>query len=213
MASYGIPEDLDTRRAELIRARQLLRPVPEQIECKHGPLLITRGSSGLVYSAPHEVEHVRGGQPKFAEGGTAAAALWLAAATHGSSISTFDHQLSDPNDDRDHPYREALKNLSPSGVIDLHMMQPRGFEVCLGLGTNRKLSWGLYQVLTEEFLAADIRFATNWPFGARGHTITAAAHAWNVPAVQIEVAFDCYDESNPFNVPVFSALLRAAQRV
>lgn len=214
MAVYAQPPDLATRIAELYAALAMDQATPRRIDDEHGPLLVSDGTAPLLLTAPHEVPHWRNGAEKFGEGGTAALARTLAAATGAAALTTHETQTGDPNDDEVHRFRDLAVELGAGRVgLDLHMMQPRGFEVCLGLGPDVALARPVFDVVCTELLAADVRFAVNWPFGARGRTVTALLQHNGVPAVQVEVAYDCFESDHTSHAAVFSALLRSACRL
>ena len=166
-----------------------------------------------MFSAPHEMPGFRDGEAKIGETGTAALAATLASHTGGSAIWTHGTQSGDPNWDDPHPYAEHLLDLAADGIcVDLHMMRPRGFEVCIGLGIDHRLIRAVWEPLLDELLDADVRISLNWPFGARGRTLTARAQAGGIAAIQVEMIPDVFDLSSNEHVCVVSALLRAAAR-
>lgn len=184
----------------------------EIITSVHGGFAVVRGSN-LVFSAPHEMPQFRDGEEKIAEAGTAALAATLAAHTGGSAIWTHGTQAGDPNWDDPHPYASCLLGLAADGIcVDLHMMRPRGFEVCIGLGPDHRLNRAVWEPLLDELLDADVRVSLNWPFGARGRTLTTRAQAAGIAAIQVEMIPDVFDPSRDEHACVVSALLRAAAR-
>jgi hypothetical protein len=184
----------------------------EIITSVHGDFAVVRGSN-LVFSAPHEMPQFRDGEEKIGESGTAALAATLAAHTGGSAIWTHGTQAGDPNWDDPHPYASHLLGLAADGIcVDLHMMRPRGFEVCIGLGPDHRLTRAVWDPLLDELLDADVRISLNWPFGARGRTLTTRAQAAGIAAIQVEMIPDVFDPSSNEYACVVSALLRAAAR-
>jgi hypothetical protein len=98
---------------------------------------------------------IREGNIKQGEPETAYLAFYLASKTGGSAIGTIGEQVSDPNYVYGHPCIDVATKLSSGGMlIDLHMMKPRGFEICLGLGPENSLS----KHLREAVLAVVINF-------------------------------------------------------
>lgn len=159
-----------------------------------GPVACLPGKC-IILSAPHEAEHTRDGNPKIAEVGTAKLAFDLAERSSCAAIASLPGQLGDPNWDVPHPYFDELLTLTPSSpdlILDLHMMKPRGVDVCLGLGPNHKLADGAWQVLASAFISEGLTVSLNWPFPGGPRTITGKAHAINLNAVQIEMSWDCY---------------------
>lgn len=207
---HASPLDLPARHTEATRLHELVLPDGTRTESPVGSFITTHGSS-LVFSAPHEMEHTRDATQKHAEGGTGALAARLAALTGGSSIRTDGTQNGDPNWDDPHPYAEEALRLAAGGtLVDLHMMLNRGFEVCLGLGPDPSLNRHLWLVLVDELLAADVRVSLNWPFGAKGRTLTTRALRAGIPAVQIEMVPEAFDPTSDVFACVVSALGRAS---
>lgn len=155
-----------------------------------------RGVAGehLVFSAPHEVAQVRDGQPKLAEPGTGRLALAAATLLGAGGISTALSQTADPNWDREHPYIYAVGSLAPAtaAVIDLHMMLPRGIDVCVGLGPDPASVDGLWQPFVESLVRRDLKVAINWPFPAGRRTVTGKLQSQSRLAIQIEFSTDCF---------------------
>jgi hypothetical protein len=187
-------------------------PDTEVVPSPLGSFAIVRGSN-LVFSAPHEMPQVRDGDVKIGETGTAALAATLAARTGGSAIWTHGSQNGDPNWDDPHPYADALISQAADGLsIDLHMMRPRGFEVCIGLGPDHRLTRDVWTPLLDELLDADVRVSLNWPFGARGRTLSTRAQAAGIKAIQVEMIPEVFDSSSDEHACVISAVLRTAAR-
>jgi hypothetical protein len=185
---------------------------PEVVTSTHGAFKVLRGSN-LVFSAPHEMPQFRDGEENRGETGTAALAATLASHTGGSAIWTHGTQTGDPNWDDPHPYASHLFDQAANGIcVDLHIMRPRGFEVCIGLGLEQRRIRAVWEPLLDELLDADVRISLNWPFGARGRTLTTRAQAAGIAAVQIEMIPDVFDPSSNEHTCVVSALLRAATR-
>ncbi len=173
-----------------------------------------REGAGIVFSAPHEVTHLRDGIEKRSERGTGRLAFGLAGAVGGTGIRTVGPQTGDPNWDDGHPYTARLPRLAGGApVVDLHMMRDRGIEVCVGLGPRPELADGLWQPIVEEAVAGGLRAAVNWPFAARGRTVTAALHRQGLRAVQVELTWDCYKPDSPAMPVAWAAMVRAARRI
>ncbi len=211
---YLNPPDLDERRKEAVRTLASAQtPHSEVFQTSMGMVRKTSPAGPIVFSAPHEFEQMRDGQPKVAEQGTAEFAFGLAAVTGLAACSTAGPQQGDPNWDFGHPYLGVVSGLVPpaGAIIDLHMMRPRGFEVCLGLGPDHEKSRWVWEPLLNELLAADVRVALNWPFGARGRSVIAQASAFNLVGVQVEMSFEIFNRDDAAQWCVLSALVRAAE--
>ncbi len=207
------PKEEDARRTEL-EALQRLARLPRQPESSsRGPWEFTQGV-GLLFSAPHEATQVRDGVEKIAERGTADLAFALAHVTGGSGLATTNRQSGDPNWDLDHPYITKARELAGScPVIDLHMMRPRGLEICIGLGPDPRMSHELWRPFVEETVASGLRVSINWPFGANPRTVTGQIQRLGSRAVQLELSWECYDPTHPAMWRAWSSLARAAQQL
>jgi hypothetical protein len=178
-----------------------------------GPWEVVRGS-GILFSAPHEVTHIRDGAEKIAETGTGALALALARFTSGSGITTAPRQVGDPNWDVGNPYLERAHALAGDNpTVDIHMMRPRGVELCIGLGPFPALADGLWQVFLDEAVAAGLRVSVNWPFGANQRTVTAQLQARGKKAIQLELSWECFNGMDLAKTRTWSSIGRAARRL
>lgn len=174
-----------------------------------GPVSCLNGDT-IVLSAPHEAEHVRESTPKIAEVGTAKVAFDLASIYSCAAISALPEQTGDANWDIPHPYFDellALTESTPKLVIDFHMMKPRGVDICLGLGPNKELADGTWQILADAFLQQGLTVSLNWPFPGGVRTITGKAQDIGIRAIQIEMSWDCYGEG-----PLVSKAFRALEQ-
>jgi hypothetical protein len=178
-----------------------------------GPFQVRKGNA-LLLSAPHEMTHVRDGLKKQAETGTAAFAFALATYSGGSALATAEEQRGDPSWDLDNPYVDRASDLAKTGaVIDIHIMRPRGVEMCLGLGPRPELAQGLWNVLLEEAVAGGLRASINWPFAATSRTVTSQLQRRGVRAIQVELSSDCFDRAHVAMERAWTAMARAARRL
>ena len=201
---YCRPIDLEERRA-LIGRMALKRG---EVRGGNGYQYGVSSGSSLVFSAPHQEPHFREGVEKIGENGTADLAMMLADSTRGTALYTTGFQLGDPNWDESHEFSKEIQELSVGGaVVDLHIMRNRGVEVCLGLGVDHELSRPLWQPLLDEFLNADVRVSINWPFGGRGRPLTSKMQRLGVPALQIEMVPEVFDDNRYERACVVSALI------
>jgi hypothetical protein len=177
-----------------------------------GPWDIVSGS-GPLFSAPHAVTHIRDGAEKLGENGTGPLALALARYTSGSGIATAAGQKGDPNWDPRSPYLERAHVLADGNpAVDLHIMRPRGVELCIGLGPVPRLADGLWQIFAEEAVAGGLRVSMNWPFAANARTVTSQLQARGNMAVQLELSWECF-ENRPARDRAWSVMSRAARRL
>jgi hypothetical protein len=208
-----VPEEEELRGEELENLRRLAGGPRERELSPKGPWEFIRGE-GLLFSAPHEVAQLRDGIDKIAERGTADLAFALAGATGGSALATVGRQLGDPNWDIEHPYIARARTLSGEwSTIDLHMMRPRGLEICIGLGPEPKLSNDLWRPFVEEAVVSGLRVSINWPFAANARTVTGQLQRGGRRAIQLELSWECYDPSHPAMRRAWSSLARAARRL
>jgi len=200
------------RRAQLTTLLALADPPPEEEKSPTGPWLVVPGT-GTLFSAPHEARHIRDGRIKVAESGTGSLALGLARLTGGAGMATAPEQRGDPNWDPDHPYVSRMATLTSGWIVDLHMMRPRGVEVCVGLGPRPELSEPLCWPILEEALAAGLRTSVNWPFGASPRTVTGQLQRRGRRAIQLELSWDCFDTDHEAMPRAWSFLHRASRRL
>ncbi len=205
--------DLRQRTQEVSRLLELSQSAAKRERGPSGAWDVATGQ-GIVFSAPHEVTHFRDGVEKTAEQGTGPLALALARYTGGIGITTAAEQDGDPNWDIDHPYIERVDNLAASSpTIDLHMMRPRGVDVCIGLGPVPLLTQGLWPVFVEEAAAAGLRVSLNWPFWAGPRSVTGQLQARGRKAIQLELTWECFDPAHLAMARSWSFLARAARRL
>jgi hypothetical protein len=122
--------------------------------------------------------------------------------------------LGDPSWDADSPYLERDCQLAAGGlVIDLHMMRPRGVDICVGLGPRPELTERLWPIFVEEAVAGGLRPAVNWPFAAVGRTLTSQLQRRGIPAVQLELSGECFDRDHPAMPRAWTSVARAAARL
>lgn len=206
------PEEEEGRRALLGEMKKAITLPRTREPGARGPCEYVKGS-GLLFSAPHEVAQLRDGTEKVAERGTADLAFALAGITGASGLATVGRQAGDPNWDLNHPYINTARGLAGTApIIDLHMMRPRGPDICIGLGPEPALSDGLWRPLLEEAVQSGLRASVNWPFGANARTVTGQLQRLGHAAVQVELSWDCYHEG-PAMLRAWTALARAATRL
>ncbi|MGH3984488.1 MAG: hypothetical protein ACRDST_17830 [Pseudonocardiaceae bacterium] len=209
-----IPEEEELRGEELEYLRQLADGPRERELSPKGPWELIQGE-GILFSAPHEAAQLRAGVEKIAEQGTADLAFALARATGGSALATVGRQLGDPNWEVGHPYvTRARKLAGECPTIDLHMMRPRGLEICIGLGPEPKMSDDLWRPFIEEAVMSGLRVSVNWPFGANSpRTVTGQLQRDGRRAIQLELSWECYDPSHAAMRRAWSSLMRASLRL
>src|SRR5215469_11540032 len=93
----------EKRSREVEELLSLSRLAGQRESDSAGPWDVVTGT-GILFSAPHEVTHIRDGVEKKAERGTGALAFALARYTNGAGLATVLHQTGDPNWDMKNPY-------------------------------------------------------------------------------------------------------------
>ncbi|MCW2778432.1 MAG: hypothetical protein JWN17_2157 [Frankiales bacterium] len=159
-----------------------------------GPWSEVVRASRYVLSAPHAAAQVRDGTPKRAEEATRDLALQLSAQLGWSAIHTEPEQRGDPNWDEGSPYLERLAAWHDDVVVvDLHVMRPRGVDLCLGLGQEPERASRLYPGLVAAAVRSGYPLALNWPFSAGPRTITSQLQRRGREALQVEISYTCLD--------------------
>lgn len=100
------------------------------------------GTTPVLLSAPHSVFHTRQGEPKEEEEYTAALASLVARLTDACALYTRRRSPTDPNWDRDVPYKTRLRQVAVENevrfVFDIHGIAPdRSFGIALGTMEGR----------------------------------------------------------------------------
>jgi hypothetical protein len=201
------------RRHELEELLAMSRAGGSEESSPVGPWQVVSGTR-ILLSAPHEVAHFRDGDEKIAEQGTGPLAMALARYVGGCAISTMSNQTGDPNWDINHPYIKRAASIAEScPAVDIHMMRPRGPDICIGLGPFPDLAQELWPPIVEEAISAGIRASLNWPFAGNPRTVTGQLQARGRRAIQLELSWECFDPTHPAMASAWSALARAVRRL
>lgn len=152
---------------------------------------VTREGMAVLLSAPHAVTHIREGMPKQAEPRTDVIAAGVADVLGLSAIWSTSSLSGDPNWDMSHPYKDEALRLALGGVaLDLHVMENRGFDICLGLGDQKHADPRLWKTCAEVFLSFGHTVSINYPFSAGRQTVTGFMQENSVRAIQVEMTWD-----------------------
>lgn len=162
----------------------------------------------MLLSAGHAVEHVRDGVTKAAEAGSAEVVGELAESYGLSAAMAVGPQAGDPNWDEASPYVQALWARSPGLLVDLHLMRPRGVDVCLGLGPVQGAIDEVWPIFAAALVSEDFTVSLNWPFAAGPRTVTGKTQLIGRRAIQIEVNYELLDRRKQ---PLVRALGAACQ--
>jgi hypothetical protein len=153
-------------------------------------LHLVEGRSGVLLTAGHSVEHVRGGSRKPPDLRTGGLAELVAARSGAGVLTVVGAGPGDPNRDARHPFKLALRGLAATHaiVLDLHgMRDDHGIDVCVGSG--RADDAALAETCRASAEAAGMRVAVNEPFSAsRASTIASTAQRHGCRAAQLELA-------------------------
>ncbi len=101
-----------------------------------------KGTTPVLLSAPHGAVHTRRGEPKEEEEFTAALACLVAELTDAHALTLRRRSPTDPNWERDVPYKRLLRRIVAreriAFVLDIHGTAPdRDFGVALGTMKGR----------------------------------------------------------------------------
>jgi hypothetical protein len=145
--------------------------------------------SGVVVTAPHAVPHQRDAATKRADMWSGGLALLLAELT-GAAAVVETSGVGDPSWEASHPFKEAVAQLVPRVVVDLHAMRSQHGEVELGTGApHGDPPTEIADVVRRSLEHAGIATVVDRRFPARGHdTLVQWALRRGVMAVQVEVS-------------------------
>ena len=102
------------------------------------------GSSAVIVTAPHAVEHRRGDELRPAEPFTGAIACFLSDGLGCPAFVQVEPPAYDPNDAGHSPFRETVAAFAgesgASFLLDVHQMHPdRGHDLMIGTGEGRNV--------------------------------------------------------------------------
>ena len=116
------------------------------------------GSTSVVVTAPHAVEHRRGGELRPSEPFTGAIACFLSDGLGCPAFVQVEPPAYDPNDDESSPFREAVISFAgesgASFLLDVHQMHPsREHDLMIGTGEGRNVQgrMDIAQVVADSF--------------------------------------------------------------
>ena len=152
-------------------------------------VVVAPRGSRVVVTAPHAVEHLRGGEVKRADMWTGGLALLLAQRSGAGAVVELSRD-GDPSWQAHHPFKDAVAALDPDVVLDLHAMRSKDHVVELGTGEAAGAHPTPLALLVRDALEdAGVATLTDHRFPARGHaTLTQWARHRGVDAVQLEVS-------------------------
>lgn len=155
------------------------------------------GNSGIVFSAPHNVEQYRDGTIKKAEPNTGPIVIEMNRKHGCPCIYRTAYGLSDPNYDRESEYRDFLikkiEGQKSTILLDLHQMDSsREMDICIGTGRGRNIlgRHDIAEILKEAFVKNNIRNVTiddPFPASYRFTVSSVVSRSCSIPSVQIEM--------------------------
>lgn len=187
--------------------------------------LIQPGAIPVLISTPHSVTHFRQGKAKFGEFMTAAIAHKLHETIGCSIITKIKNNLTDPNFDTQHPFKDAMVEFVQSNnirlVLDLHIMSAKreaAIEIGTGKGKNVFFNTNIAQVLQNNFeqhAIAPVIVDQLFTAGNPNTVCATVASRTNIPCVQLEMNWRIVDVNNETNQidAVVAALAEAALRL
>jgi hypothetical protein len=164
---------------------------------ENGTYEIITGSLPVIISAPHSVTHFRNGLPKYGEFMTGVLAKLIQKRLDCYCITKTKNDLTDPNYDEEHPYKEDIIELVNKNniefLIDLHIMKSER-QAAIEIGTGRGRNVFHNPVFANEFkrqferngitpVIVDEHFT-----GGFKHTVSSTiSHHANIPCIQMEI--------------------------
>ncbi|RME72411.1 MAG: hypothetical protein D6784_13585 [Chloroflexi bacterium] len=164
------------------------------------------GRLPVLLSAPHGAAHIRNGKLKLPDEYTASFARLVAERTGAPVLYTHHKSDTDPNYDRESPYKaylaQIIRTASIRFVIDIHGASPRRhFGIALGTMHGRSCPPHLRQLIIDTL--CQFGFATGgdnlhrldrldidniFPGGEKQHTVTSfVSQTLKIPAAQFEL--------------------------
>jgi len=159
------------------------------------PIVVLKGSSNVIITAPHGTKPKRGADLRFADGGgTAALAVMLNKLSCATVIYTRYQQSDDPNHSENSAFKDALNALinerKPVLLLDIHASHDfRPYDLDVGTMDGQSVA-GSQQMLSDLITALRGEgmgnFSSNYFSAAKNATLTKLAKEKGVPAIQLE---------------------------
>jgi hypothetical protein len=166
--------------------RRLERSLPSYDEPR---IVVPARGSRVVITAPHAVEHIRGGELKRPDMWTGGLALLLAERSGAAAVVELSTE-GDASWQAHHPFKDAVAALDPLVVVDLHAMRSKDHVVEIGTGEPAgEPPTRAAERVRDALEDAGIATVTDHRFPARGPaTLTQWARHRDIDAVQLEVS-------------------------
>ena len=155
------------------------------------------GERGLIFSAPHSVQHLRENKTKIIEIGTGGLAEVLALLNKSISICSISCIKSDPNwDVQEGVYKKTIKNILQENnknifLVDIHGIKNEyGYDINIGTGIKPdKKNRMIVEKAIKLGNTNGINVSIDNPFNAkRRTTITSFSQELGADAIQLEIA-------------------------
>ena len=159
--------------------------------------VIGKGSGVVMLSAPHGVEHVRMGKPKFKEPGSLALMLEVQKLTGAHYIAKTKNLGDDANYEEVCPYKEELIDYIQKNnikyLIDFHgLKKTSGFDINLGtyLGQNIKNDEAMFDELYLKLKDEGFVVTVDSPYWGGVRTVSGAvAKRAGIWTLQMEINY------------------------
>ena len=181
--------------------------------------ILVKGELPILISASHSVSHFREGKEKFGEYMAGVLATVLGEKLNCSVITKVKNDLTDPNYDNEHPYKDECVNFIKENniqlVFDLHIMSDKreaNIEIGTGLGRNVNFNNTYKDVLKLNLEKNNLSpVIVDELFSALNKSTVSAfvSRLSNVPCVQLEINWRLLNfHSGDFN---FDGLVRSLE--
>ncbi|MHC0037462.1 hypothetical protein [Pseudoneobacillus sp. C159] len=164
---------------------------------ENGTYEILTGSIPVIISAPHSVTHFRNGSPKHGEFMTGVLAKLIQKKLDCYCITKTKNDLTDPNYDSEHPYKEEIIDLvTKNGIeflIDLHIMKSeREAAIEIGTGKGRNVFHNLVyaNILKSQFESNGITpviVDEHFTGGFKNTVSSTISQRSQIPCIQVEI--------------------------
>ena len=177
--------------------------------------VVILGNTHVLLSAPHGVNQVRLGKPKFKEVGSLAIAIYLQKATNSYLIAKTKNNYDDANFDEVSDYKndlaKCIKENDIKYVIDFHGLSDKremdiNFGTCLGqnISADKKAFKEIHNALVKNGFSVTI----DQPFMAYGNTISRFAKKTKKDVFSLQIEINCKITNKRENFEKYQKLLK-----
>lgn len=168
---------------------------------------ILKGELPIILSSPHSVTHFREGKIKQGEFMTGALVKILQKRLNCFAITKTKNDLTDPNYDGFHPYKEVIKKVvtefNLKYLFDLHIMsskRPSAIEIGTGNGKNVFNNPQYAGIIKESFESQNITpviIDELFTGGFKNTVSSEVSKTVGIPCIQIEINWRLLDLASP----------------